>query len=249
MSEYEYVRIADIISHGPELKTYVFDRDFSPKPGQFGGIWLPGVDAKPFSFSSSNAMTIQKRGPFTEKLFEKKAGESLHVSRPRGHGFPEGRYTIFGGGCGIAPLKMLTQTEGYCVELAVVASRTADLVPFLGYWEKTGAVVYTEDGSAGSKGIITDFEWSQLPDTLYATCGPELMMKGVLDAIGKPERTHLSLERRMKCMGGGCGECAISGYTVCIDGPVFDGVKVRDMPHFGKVGRDRTGKLVPLKRC
>ena len=245
MNGYERVRIENIMVHGDTTRTFVFDHDFEPKPGQFGMVFMSGVDEKPFSFSMKNAMTVKKRGPFTEKLFEFEEGDHLLVRGPYGKGiFPQGRYAVFGGGCGAAPLYLMTQSEGYDIRLAVVAGATKGSIPFIDEWPN--AVVFTEDGSAGRKGVITDFDFGSLPDTSYAVCGPEPMMAKVARMIGRPHETHLSLERRMKCGRGGCGECSISGYSVCVDGPVFRYAQVLDMPHFNRCGRAQNGELKPI---
>jgi NAD(P)H-flavin reductase/Fe-S-cluster-containing hydrogenase component 2 len=60
---------------------------------------------------------------------------------------------------------------------------------------------------------------------IYLVCGPETMMRFVLDeldAIGVPQtQTWLSMERNMKCAVGMCGRCQYGPHFVCKDGPVF----------------------------
>jgi hypothetical protein len=49
-----------------------------------------------------------------------------------------------------------------------------------------------------------------------------------LEAKGIPaERIKVSLERRMKCAVGLCGECQCGKLTVCEDGPVFKLSEIR----------------------
>lgn len=101
--------------------------------------------------------------------------------------------------------------------------------------------IATEDGSLGTKGIITDllgpFLAGPLPTTHHApltlyTCGPP----GMLAAVARLAAAHdlpcqVSVEASMACGFGACMGCAIetraagSGFEyklVCQDGPVFD---------------------------
>ena len=117
---------------------------------------------------------------------------------------------------------------------------------YLGEEEKR-IVAVTNDGSYGTKGIVTD---AKLPinDKNYYICGPEKMMKAVADKLisegVKPDKIYLSMERYMKCAVGICGNCSFSGYRVCADGPVFRYDKIKDLPHFCQFKRTRTGELV-----
>ena len=67
------------------------------------------------------------------------------------------------------------------------------------------------------------------PETNLYICGPNPMMKAVLELTsGKGLRSQYSLEARMACGFGVCSGCAMmtagSGYVrVCREGPVFDG--------------------------
>ena len=70
-------------------------------------------------------------------------------------------------------------------------------------------IVSTDDGSYGRKGyttdIMTDLIKSETFDAVY-TCGPEIMMKKVLDiASARSIPVQASVERHMKC---GIGICA-----------------------------------------
>jgi len=82
-------------------------------------------------------------------------------------------------------------------------------------------------------------------DAVY-TCGPELMMVAVFDeAESRGIPVQASLERYIKCAHGLCGSCAIGPYRVCMDGPVFDSEKLREVREdFGSRKMDPTGKSV-----
>jgi dihydroorotate dehydrogenase electron transfer subunit len=78
------------------------------------------------------------------------------------------------------------------------------------------------------------------------TCGPEIMMKKLLEMSGKIP-FQASLERYMKCGFGICGQCCIGkGLRVCKDGPVFDGETLKNIEEFGTYKRDASGKKIPL---
>lgn len=81
-------------------------------------------------------------------------------------------------------------------------------------------------------GVVSKlFERTELSpkDTYAIICGPSIMYKFVGQELTKrdvpPERILISLERRMRCGIGKCGNCIIGDGSsiryVCKDGPVF----------------------------
>ena len=105
-------------------------------------------------------------------------------------------------------------------------------------------VVCTDDGSVGEKGRVTDIlardvKASRLwrTDVSFYACGPKPMMQGVSEiAASLDARCEVLMEERMGCGVGACYSCVCKvaderGKTemkrVCVDGPVFDGEKVR----------------------
>jgi len=110
--------------------------------------------------------------------------------------------------------------------------------------------VTTDDGSTGTKGLATDEGATLLRtrtfDRVY-TCGPETMMRKVMDLA---EEVHVpmeaGLERIFKCGSGICGSCCIGGHLVCKDGPVFNSDVLRRLPEFGESSRDASGRRVPI---
>lgn len=93
---------------------------------------------------------------------------------------------------------------------------------------------------------ITDVNIPKTKNNYYI-CGPEIMMKAVAEkliTLGiNSEQIYLSLERYMKCGIGICGSCSYSGYRICADGPIFRYDKIKNLSHFNKAGRTRTGEL------
>jgi len=262
-NQYHHVHIDRIIEHSEDVRSFIFDNgglNFDSKPGQFVMVWLPGIDEKPFSLSSKNMITVERVGPFTEKLFQKKRG-FLDIRGPYGNGFPRMRFsTIIGGGCGIAPLHHFIGDSVPGLSY-VLAGETRDDLIFLEdflksveegkHYSGNKVVTATKDGSHGIKGIATDIEIPDKGGDFYV-CGPEVMMQKVAVKLVnegvKDKRIFLSMERYMKCggMGPRCGSCLISGYPVCSDGPVFRYDKIKDLSHFNKFRRTRTGELEKL---
>jgi dihydroorotate dehydrogenase electron transfer subunit len=85
-------------------------------------------------------------------------------------------------------------------------------------------------------------------DMIY-TCGPEQMMRKVLDLAEKHEiALEASLERLMRCAIGLCGSCVVGKYRVCRDGPVFTASQLKEAKsEFGVSKRDFDGKRISLE--
>jgi dihydroorotate dehydrogenase electron transfer subunit len=117
---------------------------------------------------------------------------------------------------------------------------------------KGGSEVTTEDGSYGSKGVVTDFAEKYLAkekfDMIY-TCGPEPMMhKMLLLAQQFHMPLQASLERLMRCAIGICGTCVIGKFRVCQDGPVFTGEQLSEVKEeFGHFRRTFDGRKSNLR--
>ena len=154
---------------------------------------------------------------------------------------------VVSGGCGAAPVIFLAEEakkKGLGVT-AIVGARNKESLLFLDRFKKCGEVlVATDDGSEGHKGFVTEVLEKEIKkfDQVY-TCGPEIMMKGVLDICEKNKvPMQASLERYMKCGIGVCGSCMVDGLRVCADGPVFDGKVISGLKDFGKIKREPSGK-------
>jgi len=154
------------------------------------------------------------------------------------------------GGAPLLPLAQQAQSLGLDVTI-LIGARTADELLFEEYFSKCGVVsIATDDGSKGHHGFITGaMDMFNLAgfDQFYI-CGPELMMKSVLDilqAAGLEAMAQLSLHRYFKCGIGVCGACTIdpSGLRVCRDGPVLSG-DLLIKSELGEYHRDATGKKI-----
>jgi dihydroorotate dehydrogenase electron transfer subunit len=274
MNEHERFRIERIIEHNKRLRTFFFDMPLPAMPGQFYMAWIPGIDEKPFSASGPQSITVRQIGDFTAELFRKQEGDDLYLRGPYGNGFPiRDNAVAIGGGCGLAPLAHLLAVYALQRYLEpalsgfVMAARDAselfcleDAQRYFRRYAKDpeeNLIKVTEDGSLGFKGIATV---APIPEgDAYYICGPERMMAAIAEGlVGRgvhPSSVFLSIERYMKCAIGECGVCDFDGYRVCSDGPVFSYATILDarerlphLDHFTKLGRMKTGELVPLDK-
>ncbi len=247
------IRIDKVADENPTVKTFYFRHKIDYKPGQFLMIWVPGVDEKPFSVSQIDdkgfAVTVEKKGGFTEAMHNLKAGDKIGIRGPYGNPFTikKGKTCVIGGGCGIAPIMPLVQRLDD--PTVILGCQNKDRLMFHDKIKKYH--VCTDDGSAGFKGFTTQkFEEllsKEKFDFVYA-CGPEMMMKAVFDICEKHKiPMEASLERFMICGIGICGQCMCDNLRICQDGPVIPSEKLRKLKDFGRSAMIKTGKKVSLK--
>ena len=219
--------ITKVVDETPIVKTFFFDTSFELIPGQFVMVWIRGVDEIPMALSYENAITVQKVGPATSALFELKECDSVGIRGPFGKGFDikNGDIILVAGGVGAAPLAPLAEKAGAAGAkiTTLLGAKTKDELLFRERFEAVGEVrIATDDGSEGKHGYVTQLlDDEKNYDQIYC-CGPEIMMKKVLDKVA-PEKAQFSLHRYIKCGLGICGACCVDGLRVCKDGPVFTG--------------------------
>lgn len=120
--------------------------------------------------------------------------------------------------------------------------------------KKAGAktMVSTDDGSEGQKGFVTELLHALLQKEKIGkicTCGPEIMMKKVVELSDDFKiPCEISLERYMKCGLGICGQCCVDplGIRMCTEGPVIKKETAKKITEFGKYRRDASGRRVPI---
>lgn len=253
-SKVEIVEIASIVEHSPDIKSFMIRNQRIAKayhPGMFVMLWIPDVDFFPMSISNVEGnmleITVQKIGEGTTKLFELRKGDQIGIRGPYGNTFnyeDANNILVIGGGMGIAALTSLIEplkknkknifvTIGAKDEASLIFSeRLIDLIP--------NTMCATEDGSVGKKCLVTDTIEDIIKKEnidLILTCGPEIMMKRVLE-IAEHHKIEIqaSLERKMKCGVGLCGSCCIgesNDVTVCKEGPIFNSTQLKKFPQFG----------------
>ncbi len=261
MSLPETVRITEIRRETRSISTFVLDAEIAQsEPGQFIMLWLPGLDEKPMSIAcpSPLSVVVDRVGPFTMALHERRVGSLVGWRGPYGRGFrlaEEGPALLVSGGCGVGPMVYLAAraSEQGIPTTVALGARSAAALPYASEFQALGAnlVLATDDGSDGYHGYVTDavreLGLIDARPTVYA-CGPEPMLVAVhrlcLEArIGG----QISVERYMKCGFGICGQCALDGLLVCQDGPVFDVQELDGVRDFGHAHRSATGRRLPLR--
>jgi dihydroorotate dehydrogenase electron transfer subunit len=264
------VQIEEIISETPTVKTLVFkDRlSYFAKPGQFLMIWIPRIEEIPMSVMINSkegyaAVTIRKFGVGSTALFDRKKGDLIGLRGPYGNRFilrkKYRKILIIGGGTGLVPLLRLVSfaSKEKVRSTIVMGAKTKAEV----FFEKvtrniirgnnSSLLVCTDDGSYGIKGTTVTLMGKLVRDESFDcvyTCGPELMMKAVLDISNQNSiPVQASLERYMKCGIGICGSCCLDSSLVCQDGTVFDGRQLSKMLDFGFSYRDKDGQKINYK--
>jgi dihydroorotate dehydrogenase electron transfer subunit len=243
------VVITEIVEETPTIRTFFFETYFELIPGQFVMVWIRGVDEVPMALSYENAITVQKVGQATSALFELEECASLGVRGPFGNGFDikKGHILLIAGGVGAAPLAPLAEkanASGSSVT-TLLGARTKEELLFRERFEAVGDVlIATDDGSEGKHGYVTQL--LDDPENYSQTycCGPEPMMKKVLDKVAS-SKAQFSLHRYIKCGIGICGACCMDGLRVCKDGPVFSG-DVLNKSEFGAYRRNECGESVKV---
>lgn len=208
-------------------------------PGQFVNIEIPGKYLRR-PISVNRYFTREKDlhllynvvGKGTEILTTLKPGSQIDLLVGLGNGFsiPQDikRPLILGGGIGAAPLLQLGYdliANGVMAQAIIGYNTVKDSFGIEKDLRAMGIVTYisTVDGSAGTKGFVTDaiIEKNLNFDYFYA-CGPEPMLKAVSSL---PVDGELSLESRMGCGFGACMCCSIEtakgAKRICKEGPVF----------------------------
>ncbi len=214
------------------------------QPGQFIMVRC-GEDAehplrRPFSIhrldNNKLAFLFTVVGKGTHWLAQCRAGNNIDLLGPLGNGYSiqpgSHNLLLLAGGIGIAPLCFLAEKaleQGCSVTLLHGARIRSHLYhehllpPGLEF------IFFTEDGSVGRKGMITDFlpDFVGWADQIFA-CGPTSMYHTIATQKqqfrGKP--AQISLEVRMGCGLGVCYGCTVKTKNglkqVCKDGPIFD---------------------------
>lgn len=216
-------------------------------------------------------------GVGTDWMSKLNVGDSAYILGPLGNSFTlpsqDGLAILVGGGVGIPP--MIYLAEALAGRRAVVFSGalTRDLLPLtvlanaparsadsseplldIGEFARHGipAVITTDDGSFGFRGLVTQALERYLDQhvatqgarskAIVYTCGPEPMMKRVAEIAGaRGIECQVAVERAMACGMGTCQSCCIRVRKpdaskpplvgkdwcyrlACTDGPVFRGV-------------------------
>ncbi len=179
-------------------------------------------------------------GTSTQKLAQLKENDSItSLAGPLGKPseIPEGKKAlVIGGGVGIAAILTIVKTlkEKKNHIICILGSRNEQNLILNDEISEIAdeTLVYTDDGSLGKKGLVTDgmnelFERGEQFDAAWAV-GPTIMMK-YCSLVAKKHGLLIwtSLNPIMIDGTGMCGGCRVKvGEEIkyaCVDGPEFDG--------------------------
>jgi len=237
-------------------------KGFTFKPGQVGQLTAFGAGESTFVINSPPTrmdylqFSVMRAGEVTAALHMLKEGDVVGVRAPLGNAFPvedmKGKNVVLiAGGIGMAPLRtlllyMLDNRADYGDILLIYGTRSPDDFCYKADMAEWGArddmkVVETVDNACTlwtkCVGLVPNVLLDEKPspeNAVAVTCGPPIMIRFTLEALGKlgftDEQIITTLERRMKCGLGLCGRCNIGEKYVCVDGPVFTMAELRELP-------------------
>lgn len=234
----------------------------SCRPGNFVAIKVGGESSKmilrrAFAISrvSDNSqyggtmeLIVAPHGSGSKWLCSQQEGDEVDIIAPLGTAFGIPTQPInallIGGGYGSAPLFGLAdvlKSRGCKVDMLLGASiGTKIYAPMEGKRSVNSLKIYTEDGSMGETGRVTEnlFEIvrDRNIDVIYS-CGPMAMLSAITALVAETDVIHqCAVEESMACGVGICMTCVLpvqnedgstSMLRSCIDGPVMDGANVR----------------------
>ena len=241
------VEITEVVVETPRIRTFRFSDSFSFIPGQFVMVWVPGVDEIPMALTSPRSISVLSVGDATNALFTLAEGDRIGIRGPFGNGFRvQGPTLAIAGGIGAAPLIPLALAGR--VDAFLLGAPTARELPFRAALAGVTTLhLATDDGAAGHHGVVTGLLDELVLEVYdhFCVCGPEPMMRRVLDILaakGLERKGQFSLHRYMKCGIGICGSCCIDpeGICVCREGPVISGDRLVKS-ELGRYARDGSG--------
>jgi dihydroorotate dehydrogenase electron transfer subunit len=231
------------------------------KPGNFVAIKVGGDNSRmvlrrAFAISrvaltgpygGSMELIVAPFGQGSKWLCSQIEGSTIDLIAPLGTAFgiptEPVRAFLVGGGYGSAPLFGLAEVlknRGCRVDMYLGASTGAKIyAPMEGKRSVNVLKIYTEDGSMGERGRVTEpipaLISDGLVDVIYS-CGPMPMLRAISELVLGSDVVHqCAVEESMACGVGICMTCVlpvsdsdgnVSMKRSCIDGPVMDGSKV-----------------------
>ena len=234
----------------------------SCRPGNFVAISVGGDTSKMIlrrafaisrvsessQYGGTMELIVAPHGSGSKWLCSQAEGTEIDVVAPLGtaFGIPTEPISalLIGGGYGSAPLFGLAdvlKSRGCKVDMLLGASVGSKIyAPMEGKRSVNSLKIYTEDGSMGETGRVTenllDIVKDRNIDVIYS-CGPMAMLSAITALVADLEVIHqCAVEESMACGIGICMTCVLpvrnedgstSMLRSCIDGPVMDGSTVR----------------------
>ncbi|WP_095692497.1 dihydroorotate dehydrogenase electron transfer subunit [Candidatus Planktophila dulcis] len=232
------------------------------RPGNFVAISVGGDTSKMIlrrafaisrvsessQYGGTMELIVAPHGSGSKWLCSQAEGTEIDVVAPLGtaFGIPTEPISalLIGGGYGSAPLFGLAdvlKSRGCKVDMLLGASVGSKIyAPMEGKRSVNSLKIYTEDGSMGETGRVTenllDIVRDRNIDVIYS-CGPMAMLSAITALVADLEVIHqCAVEESMACGIGICMTCVLpvrnedgstSMLRSCIDGPVMDGSTVR----------------------
>jgi len=199
------------------------------------------------TFGGTMELIVAPHGQGSKWLCAQGEGTVLDVVAPLGtaFGIPTEAVSVLlvGGGYGSAPLFGLAEVlnaRGCRVDMLLGASTASKIyAPMEGKRAVNSMRIYTEDGSMGQVGRVTDPIPEIIQDLDIAvvySCGPMAMLSAITKITDTFSVVHqCAVEEAMACGIGVCMTCVlpvknkddvVSMLRSCIDGPVMDGANV-----------------------
>jgi dihydroorotate dehydrogenase electron transfer subunit len=234
----------------------------SCRPGNFVAIGVGGASSRmilrrAFAISRVSESTqyggtmeliVAPHGAGSRWLCSQIEGAELDIVAPLGTSFGIPTEPInallIGGGYGSAPLFGLAdvlKSRACKVDMLLGASNGSKIyAPMEGKRSVNSLKIYTEDGSMGETGRVTEslleIVANRNIDVIYS-CGPMGMLRAITELVANTEVIHqCAVEEAMACGIGICMTCVLpirnedgstSMLRSCIDGPVMDGSRVQ----------------------
>ena len=232
------------------------------KPGNFVAISVGGDNSRMIlrrafaisrvssssTFGGTMELIVAPHGQGSKWLCAQQEGAMIDIIAPLGtaFGIPTEPVPVLlvGGGYGSAPLFGLAEVlnaRGCRVDMLLGASTASKIyAPMEGKRAVNSMRIYTEDGSMGQSGRVTDPIPEIIKDLDIAviySCGPMAMLSAITKISDQFGVVHqCAVEESMACGIGICMTCVlpvenedgtIANLRSCIDGPVMDGSKVQ----------------------
>jgi len=232
------------------------------RPGNFVAISVGGDSSKMIlrrafaisrvsensQYGGSMELIVAPHGSGSKWLCSLPEGSEIDIVAPLGTAFGIPTEPInallIGGGYGSAPLFGLAdvlKVRNCKVDMLLGASVGAKIyAPLEGKRSVNSLKIYTEDGSMGEKGRVTEslleIVANRNIDVIYS-CGPMGMLRAITELVAPTDVIHqCAVEESMACGIGICMTCVlpvenedgqVQMLRSCIDGPVMDGSKVQ----------------------
>ncbi|ADQ07252.1 sulfite reductase, subunit B [Caldicellulosiruptor hydrothermalis 108] len=250
-------KIIDIIPETEDVYTFRVETSAKVKHGQFFQVSIPKIGEAPISVSCMGEnwveLTIRKVGKLTNEIFNLKPGDKIFMRGPYGNSFPieefKGKHlVVIAGGTGVAPvrsfLKYFYENPDEIKSLHFIAGfRDEKNILFredLKKFKTKFNTIYTLDRDkieGFEVGLVTEhikkIPFNTFEDYNVVIVGPHVMMHfAALECLKNgvaEEKIWVSFERRMSCGVGKCGHCKINEVYVCLEGPVFNYTKAKNL--------------------